>query len=581
MTKINTLPLSVILCFLCVNVIAQTQPDHTKKYYVAEDGKLYWQAQKPMFLFASEHPDGREAKRLESEATPEYTNPLYLDTEGINFIRTKWAVDQSNLDVVSPQTEILFEVYRDGNSPLTKVAFDAPNAFQGEEKLFYGQDLVVSASAKDELSGVSEIFYSLNGSAYSPYSSNLSYTKDGEYSFRFYSLDNVGNAETPQGFDFVLDLTKPSSKYSVTGDKTSEILSPRTIIQLEGKDGSSGVENVYFQIDSGKAVTFEEKISLTDLSEGNHQLTYYSVDNVGNKENDRTYDFYLDRTAPEVVASVVGDQYQNRGRVFISTRTKVKLDAMDNKAGIKKVWYKIDDGEEVPYTTPFELPKTKGEHIIEFFATDKVNNNFRSLFDESASSRESLDIDIEAPEIEYDFAGVQFFSRDTAFITSKTDIALTADDNDSGVKAIGYKINGEKGQVYEGPFRLPEEGRYVIDFYGTDQVNNRNSKEFFFTVDNTGPQLEQILSMEPVGSIDLNDRDTPLEVYSKGVKLYLAATDAIVDTDVIYYRINDGEEKKYTQPIIINTLGIVSYSIRALDKLGNESKSDVYEIFVK
>lgn len=562
-------------------VSAQGQPEHPKRYYVAEDGKLYWQAEKPVFLFVSENPNGSGAKRLESESTPEYTNPLYLDTEGINYIRTKWAVDQTTKETVSPQKELVFEIYRDGNSPVTTVDFSAPNAFQSEDNIFYGKDFSISATARDELSGLEDIFYSLNGEPYTSYSNPLTYSGDGNYSFNFYSLDNVGNAEAPQSFDFTLDLTSPTTRYTVTGDKTSEILSPRTIIQLEGEDGSSGMENIYFRIDSGSDQRFRESVALTALAEGDHTLTYYSVDNVGNKEADRTYDFYMDRTSPEVIASVVGDQYQNRGRVFISVRTKVKLEASDNKAGIKKVWYKIDDGPEIPYGEPFELPKSKGKHIIEYYATDKVNNNFKSLFDESTSGRESLDIDVEAPEIDFSYAGDQFFSRDTAFITSKTDIGLSAVDNDAGVKAVGYKINGGKGQVYEGPFKLEEEGTYVVDFYGTDQVNNRNSKTFFFTVDNTGPAIEQILSMEPVGSISLNDEPAPLPVYSKGVKLYLAATDAVIDTDAIFYTINDEEERRYTGPIEINAMGIVSYKIRATDKLGNTSNTDTFSIFVK
>lgn len=573
--------MAIIFLLLNGSVSAQVQPDHPKRYYVAEDGKLYWQAQKPVFLFISENPDGAEAKRLESETSSEYTNPLYLDTEGINYVRTKWAVDQTSKKTVSPQHEIVFEVYRDGTSPLTNVNFSAPNAFQSEGNIYYGQGLSISASSKDELSGVSQIYYALNGNAYTDYSNPLNYTSDGDYSFQFYAVDNVGNAETPQGFDFTLDLTSPTTRYTVTGDKIQEILSPRTVIQLEGEDGSSGMENIYFKIDSGNVSRFNESVQLTDLAEGDHTLTYYSIDNVGNKESDRTYDFYMDRTSPEVVASVVGDQYQNRGRVFISVRTKVKLVASDNKSGIKKVWYKIDDGPEIPYREPFELPKSKGKHIIEYYATDKVNNNFKSLFDESTSGRESLDIDVEAPEIDFAYAGDQFFSRDTAFITSKTDIGLSAVDNDAGVKAVGYKINGGKGEVYNEPFQLLEEGTYVVDFYGTDQVNNRNSKTFYFTVDNTGPVIEQILSMEPVGSISLNDQPNPLPVYSKGVKLYLAATDAVIDTDAIYYTLNGGAEKKYVGPIEINALGIVSYSVRATDKLGNTSTTDTFEIFVK
>ncbi len=572
---------SAILISVSIATFGQDQPKHVKKYHVDEEGKLYWQADKPVYLFVSEKADGSGAKRLESETTPEYANPFYLDTEGVNFIRSRWAVDPETKEPVSPQREIEFELYRDGTAPVTNINFLSPNRFSNSDAMYYGASTETVISGKDGLSGLNQTLYSLNNSDFKDVSGNLTYPDDGTYSLKVYSVDQVGNVENPQIFDFIMDLTNPNTSYSVLGDKSKENLSPRTTIKLQGNDGSSGVKKTYYKIDDEDFKAFSNEIKLSSLSEGSHTLTYYSQDNVNNDEDQKKYEFYLDRTAPEVIASVVGDQYQNRGRVFISTRTKVKLAASDNKAGLNKVWYKIDGGQEIPYTEPFDMPRTPGKHTIEYYASDNVNNDFRSLLDESLMGRESLDIDIEAPKIDYAYTGNQYFSRDTAFITSRTDIGLSAEDAESGVKGIGYKINGGKGEEYSGPIRLPEEGTYTIDFYGTDQVNNRNSKEFFFTVDNTGPEIEHILSMEAVGSLSLNDRDEPLQVYSKGVKLYLAATDNVVDTEAIYFSINGEEEKLYQRPIVLNTVGIVSYSIRATDKLGNETSTELFEIFLK
>ena len=572
---------SAILICISFCAISQNQQEHVKKYHVGDDGKLYWQADKPVYLFVSENADGSGAKRLESETTPQYANPFYLDTEGVNYIRSRWAVDPETKKPVSPQREIEFEMYRDGTSPATTVGFESPNRFSNDDVIFYGDDTKTLIGAVDGLSGVNQTLFSLNSEGFKEVPGDLTYPDDGDYILKVYSVDMVGNAENPQIFNFTMDLTDPSTSYSVLGDKSQENLSPRTTIKLQGTDGSAGVQSTFYKIDDNDFQPFNGEISLRNVEEGNHTLTYYSRDNVNNDEEEKAYKFYLDRTAPEVIASVVGDQYQNRGRVFISTRTKVKLAASDNKSGLNKVWFKIDGGQEIPYSEPFEMPRTPGKHTIEYYASDNVNNDFRSLLDESLMGRESLDIDIEAPEIDYSYSGNQYFSRDTAFITSRTDIGLSAEDADSGVKGIGYKINGGKGEEYTGPIRLPEEGTYIIDFYGTDQVNNRNSKEFFFTVDNTGPEIEHILSMESVGSLQLNDRDEPLEVYSKGVKLYLAATDNVVDTDAIYFSINGEAEKLYRQPIVLNTVGIVSYSVRATDKLGNESSTELFEIFLK
>lgn len=560
--------------------VSQEKTASGQSYYVGEDGKLYWKGGKPMYLFVSENPDGSNPKRLESDKTKDHANPMYLDTEGINFIRSNWAVDKDGNYSV-PRQEILFEVYKDSKAPETSIVFNGAKKYTKGDQLFYGKNLSIELKANDGLSGINSTLFSEGTGSFQPYAGAISPDADRNYSYKFYSIDNVGNSEEPQAYDFIIDVSDPVTTYSVAGDKSGEVVSPRTIIKLSASDNSANIKTTSYKIDDGSLRNFAETISLKDLSEGDHTLTYFSTDNVDNQEVSKEYKFYLDRTAPEVVASVVGDQYQNRGRVFVSTRTKVKLEATDNKSGVQKLGFKIDGGEEVTYKEPFELPRTAGKHEIIYFATDKVNNDFRSLFDESVSGRQALDIDMTAPEIKYDFSGDTFTSRDTAFITSKTLVGLNASDTESGVKGIGYKINGSKGQDYTEKFALEEEGVYTVDFYGTDQVNNRNSSTFTFVVDNTGPKIETILSMEAVGSITLDDVEGSLKVYSAGVKLYLGATDSVVDTESIYYTINGGTEKLYSKPIVITQKGINSFKVRALDKLGNESESETAQIFIK
>ena len=423
-------------------------------------------------------------------------------------------------------------------------------------------------------------YISLNGAAYQLYSDAIQVSQNAPFNFKYYSVDNVGNIEEVNEVSFEVDVVAPTTTHAFNGDNFGSVYSPRSSFDITSVDSRSGVKTIYYQIDQGTEKRFTNPISLK-LADGDHSITYYAIDQVGNKEEAKTVNFYVDAIAPDVTATVVGDQYQNRGRVFVSTRTKVKLEASDNKAGIKKLWYKIDNEPEKEYTEPFELPRSKGDHTIMYYAVDNVNNDFKSLFDESKSGRQGLEIDMVAPEISYSFGGDLHTTRDTTFITSDTEIKLSAVDSDAGVKNVGYKINGGQGQNYTEPFKLTEEGVYVVDFYGTDLVNNRNTKEFFFVVDNTGPQIEIVLSSESVGSIDLDEKDQPLGVYSKGLKIYLGATDRIVDTKSIYYSINGGAEKLYTGPINIKNSGIISYKVRAVDNLGNSSESETYEIFIK
>ena len=54
-----------------------------------------------------------------------------------------------------------------------------------------------------------------------------------------------------------------------------------------------------------------------------------------------------------------------------------------------------------------------------------------------------------------------------------------------------------------------------------------------------------------------------------------------VDVDSIYYSINGGPERVYTEPFRIKDPGVVTYNVRAVDNLGNSSESTTHEIFIK
>ena len=55
----------------------------------------------------------------------------------------------------------------------------------------------------------------------------------------------------------------------------------------------------------------------------------------------------------------------------------------------------------------------------------------------------------------------------------------------------------------------------------------------------------------------------------------------MVGTQDIKYSINGGSETDYQRPIRLNQLGLISVNIVAKDKLGNETKKENLDVFVK
>ena len=92
-----------ILFFIPLIIISQntSKLDHQKRVYINNDN-TYVQKSLPLYLKFSVEPNG-ENHTLNSKLSKDYTNPMYLDTEGINYIRSKWAVDGKTKKVASPK----------------------------------------------------------------------------------------------------------------------------------------------------------------------------------------------------------------------------------------------------------------------------------------------------------------------------------------------------------------------------------------------------------------------------------------------------------------------------------------------
>ena len=156
----KNLTLLLYFSFSVFLVIAQepSKPEHQKKVYL-NDGNIYIQKQLPLYLKFSTEPNGQNYD-LKSKGTPDYADPMYLDTEGINWIRSKWAVDKETKKAVSPPTEILYEIYADGLVPATSVNFSGAPVYR-KDKVYYGKGLKVDLSSSDEVSGVEKTHYAM------------------------------------------------------------------------------------------------------------------------------------------------------------------------------------------------------------------------------------------------------------------------------------------------------------------------------------------------------------------------------------------------------------------------------------
>jgi hypothetical protein len=573
-----TLLLSAFIILLSINGLAQEQLKHKKKMYLSPEGKLYINKDLPLYFRVSSSPDENAESYLllPTADSKKYANPAYLDTEGYNTFRSPSKVDTVTKQIVYPLEDIKYEVYADSRSPITYFEFDNKKYYKNENIYYFGEKINVKFRVSDATSGVEKTYYSINGQPYKEFSTEIELNEEKLYEIKYYSVDFVGNTETAKSINIKIDITKPVTKLTVKPDLYNDIISVRSKIILEANDGNSKIKNTVFSINNGTYYNYRKPIIISGLSEGEHTIAYYSTDNTNNKEEEKTYTFYLDKTPPMIVDELIGNTFIANGREYSSGRSKVKLTAMDNKAGVHEIRYSINDGEFLEYTKPFFLSKS-GKLKIQAFVTDKVNNQVIKTILTNKSNISY--VDLSGPTLGHSFQGANFISKDTAFITKDTKILLSAKDNASGAKRKEYSIDNGEIIEYTGGFGINKEGIHSITYTGYDNVDNSSTNTFICVEDNIGPEIFFRFSI-PSEKTKIIDGKS-YSIYPSHVVLFLSSTDKSVGFDKLLYSINGAPNKTYTS-LITGFPSEKAYSINvtSIDKLGNKSQ-EIIEFYIE
>ncbi len=571
---------------LCGALFAQKQLVHESKVYISSEGRMYIQKSLPVYLRMATSPDDdANTYLLKSEVTTRYSNPMYFDTEGYNTIRSPWIVDTITKRPVYPQQDIIFEVYADGYPPQTRAKFEGTAHFIKEGKKYFGTDIKVNMSAIDGLSGIDKIYYSLNGENYRQYTEPISTGKEGEYTLKYYSVDNVGNAEEPKEENYIIDFTAPESQYEIKGLLNENYVSPDAKILLSSKDEISGVKGIYYQINDGKVLKYYNPIPVTALGDESGSMSFYAVDNLGNKEKVKiignfsseseqgeekdnqnvVFRFYIDDTPPEISINIEGNKYDGK-YLYLSQDSKISINADDDKSGVENIYYSINNSSlSELYSQPFGI-KNQGLQYLNYAAVDFVGNK-------SLLKTEKIFLDLTAPVTRIDYTGLKFFNRDTFYITENTEIVVSCTETESGINKIFYKIDDGEIKEYSSPLVIKKGGYHTITYYGIDNLNNKEAEKYEgLYVDNKPPVIHHHFNVAPIGTKVIREED--FTIYPITTILYLGATDYESGGERIEYIINDGPIKTEL-PVNNFKPGNYTVKITAFDELSNKQTSSL------
>jgi hypothetical protein len=226
----------------------------------------------------------------------------------------------------------------------------------------------VTLNASDNLAGVANIFYRLDGGSVQTYSGTFSISSEGVHDFEFWSVDVAGNTETHHTQIVKIDVNAPITQASVSGTAgTNDWYRSAVQVSLSAADNGSGVQNSYYRIDGGVVQTYAGTFSLSAV--GQHTVEYWSVDNVNHTEVTHLLVIKIDTTAPVVTATVNPSTASKSPRPVTVTITGSVTDGL---SGVSSASYTVIDeygvtqpsgsvtlSEKGNYSFTLTLPATK------------------------------------------------------------------------------------------------------------------------------------------------------------------------------------------------------------------------------
>jgi len=516
----------------------------------------------PVYLWLSAHPaDTAEAFLISHSTDSSKVFPIDLYADKQNTIE---------VTVFDGNQKKSYPVIVDATQPETKLEHQQAETFTLNDELISAPGMVIDLQAQDKLSGVKTIFVSENGGRYQPYDKPLSgYFSERLNIIRYYSADSVGNEEEVGEFQFTVDATPPITTHRFTGRFSGSNLSPNTTFTLQSDDNKSGVKDIFVQLNDDEPQSYSGgEIRLGDLGTPESEFStiyYFAVDNVGNEEQKKQFNFSIDTKGPEVQYSWNGNHFESAADAyFIHPDARLNLSASDNKMEVEQKWYLLSGGitqNKTTYAKPISFPENLRQPVtVSLGAVDELGN-------QGETRQLKITMDATEPATTYAIEGKQIASGNSFILGAGATISLSARDAGSGIASTTYQINTQTPRRYTKPIQFRTSGDITLTIGSVDKVGNQESKqEISFIYDATAPEITWSFSKDPA-----SERGNTLTL-QENTLISISASDAESEVQSLEFkRSADGDYKTYYRPLkVTSTQKPQKLYLRSQDLLGNK-----------
>ncbi len=521
--------------------------------YTASDGKLYVTSESAFTLVAIDNLSGvaKTEYRIDNGQWQAYA-PFTVSGDGAHTIFYRSADNVGNTE-----TEKNVSVIVDNTPPVTNLTVGDPKFTASNGKLYSAGVSMFTLTATDNLSGLANIEYRIDGGAWFVYSAAFSISEEGDHTVDYRSRDNATNLEEFRRLSVAIDRTPPVTEPSIgthtfTSQEGELYIAGISTIMFMATDNLSGVRKTEYRIDNGQPTTYA---AFTLAGEGSHTIGFWSSDNVTNTETEKNIRVIVDNAPPVTMITTGEPRYTGaEGIFYVTGGTTFTLSATDNLSGVVATEYRIDSGNWTVYT-PFRIA-TEGVHTISYRSTDNVANT-------ETENRLIVIVDDTSPVTSIAVGEPKYTAAGKLYVTNSSAFTLTAADDLSGVAITEYRVDSGSWVPYSVPFTVFKQGDQTIEYRSRDKVTNLEStKTLVVTVDNSPPVTEIT-----IGEPKYTAADDKLYVTSAS-SFNLAGTDTISDVAKIEYRIDTGQWQTYA-PFTLSGEGAHSIYYRSTDNVAN------------
>jgi hypothetical protein len=403
-------------------------------------------------------------------------------------------------------------------------------------------------------SGLASTTYTVDGGSATTYTAPFVISANGSHTVTYYSTDNAGNVEATHTGYVNIDTQAPTTTAAgLTAQGAGWVTNSNPVtVTLTASDSGSGMSGgsaaTYYTLDGSDQTTYTGSFQVS--GDGQHIVTYWSVDALGNTEATNTGYVNIDTTPPTTTATNLA---ASASTGWQDAPVTVTLSASDAVSGVAATYYTIDGGTQQTYSTPFTV-SAEGSHTIVYWSVDAAGNV-------ESQHTGYVNVDLTPPTVT-DNAG-------TAWHDTAVTVTLTASDALSGVAATQYRPHGTQtwlptsGNTFSvpAPADHSNDGSHTFDYQAIDNAGNVSALgTCTVNIDTRAPTTSALGLQADNHSGWQNTAQTVTLSGNDGSGSGVSSTS---------YNLNGGATQSYTAPFQVSTAGSTAVSYWSVDNAGN------------